>query len=83
MLEVRAREAEVATLAQLKAPDATKVQVNGNFGLGKGGPWVMERGDGGVWTVTTPPVIPASRLPALSRPTMSRSSSVSVPLPVT
>ncbi|HLW66212.1 MAG TPA: alpha/beta hydrolase-fold protein [Gemmataceae bacterium] len=43
---------------QLKAPDAKKVQVNGNFGLGTGGPWQMERGDGGVWTVTTPPVIP-------------------------
>ena len=43
---------------QLKAPDVKKVSVVGNFGLGKGGPWEMERGDGGVWTVTTPPVIP-------------------------
>ncbi len=43
---------------QLKAPDARKVQIVGNFGLGKGGPWEMERGEGGVWTVTTPPVIP-------------------------
>jgi enterochelin esterase-like enzyme len=43
---------------QLKAPDAKKVQVVGNFGLGKGGPWEMEHGEGGVWTVTTPPVIP-------------------------
>ena len=43
---------------QLKAPDARKVQVVGNFGLGKGGPWEMERAEGGVWTVTTPPVIP-------------------------
>ncbi len=43
---------------QLKAPDARKVEVVGNFGLGKGGPWKMERGEGGVWTVTTPPVIP-------------------------
>jgi enterochelin esterase-like enzyme len=43
---------------QLKAPDAKKIQVVGNFGLGKGGPWEMERGEGGVWTVTTPPVIP-------------------------
>jgi enterochelin esterase-like enzyme len=43
---------------QLKAPDAKKVQVVGDFGLGKGGPWEMERGEGGVWTVTTPPVIP-------------------------
>ena len=43
---------------RLKAPDAKKVQVVGNFGLGKGGPWEMERGEDGVWTVTTPPVIP-------------------------
>jgi enterochelin esterase-like enzyme len=43
---------------QLKAPEAKKVQVVGNFGLGKGGPWEMQRGEGGVWTVTTPPVIP-------------------------
>jgi enterochelin esterase-like enzyme len=43
---------------QLKAPDARKVQVVGNFGLGKGGPWEMERGEDGVWAVTTPPVIP-------------------------
>jgi enterochelin esterase-like enzyme len=43
---------------QLKAPDAKKVQVNGNFGLGKGGPWEMERGENGVWSVTTPPVVP-------------------------
>ncbi len=43
---------------QLKAPDAKKVAVVGNFGLGKGGPWEMERGGDGVWTVTTPPVIP-------------------------
>src|SRR5262249_11966994 len=43
---------------RLKAPDAKKVQVNGNFGLGKGGPWVMEGCEDGVWTVTTPPVIP-------------------------
>ena len=43
---------------QLKAPDAKKVAVVGNFGLGKGGPWEMEKGDNGVWTVTTPPVIP-------------------------
>jgi enterochelin esterase-like enzyme len=43
---------------RLKAPEAKKVQVVGNFGLGKGGPWEMQRGEGGVWTVTTPPVIP-------------------------
>jgi enterochelin esterase-like enzyme len=43
---------------QLKAPDAKKVTVVGNFGLGKGGPWEMEKGENGIWTVTTPPVIP-------------------------
>jgi enterochelin esterase-like enzyme len=43
---------------QLKAPEARKVQVVGNFGLGKGGPWEMKRGEDGVWAVTTPPVIP-------------------------
>ncbi len=34
------------------------MKVVGNFGLGKGGPWEMQRDDSGVWTVTTPPVIP-------------------------
>src|SRR6185436_925244 len=43
---------------QLKAPEAKKVQVVGNFGLGKGGPWDMQRDERGVWTATTPPVIP-------------------------
>jgi enterochelin esterase-like enzyme len=42
---------------QLKAPEAKNVQVVGNFGLGKGGPWDMQRDESGVWTVTTPPVI--------------------------
>jgi enterochelin esterase-like enzyme len=51
---------------QLKAPDARKVQVVGNFGLGKGGPWEMERGDGGIWKVTTPPVIPGFHYYTLS-----------------
>ncbi|MFO0928688.1 MAG: alpha/beta hydrolase-fold protein [Gemmataceae bacterium] len=50
--------ADLRVTFRLQAPDARKVQVVGNFGLGKGGPWAMERGDGGVWTVTTPPVIP-------------------------
>jgi len=40
------------------APDAKKVEVVGNFGLGKGGPWKMEKGQDGLWAVTTPPVIP-------------------------
>jgi enterochelin esterase-like enzyme len=51
---------------QLKAPDAKKVQVVGNFGLGKGGPWEMQRGEGGIWTVTTPPVIPGFHYYTLS-----------------
>jgi enterochelin esterase-like enzyme len=51
---------------QFKAPDAKKVEVVGNFGLGKGGPWQMERREGGVWTVTTPPVIPGFHYYTLS-----------------
>ena len=43
---------------KFKASDARKVEVVGNFGLGTGGPWQMQRGDDGIWTVTTPPVIP-------------------------
>src|SRR5262249_54541156 len=43
---------------RFKAPEAKKVQVVSSFGLDRGGPWEMERGEGGVWTVTTPPVIP-------------------------
>jgi enterochelin esterase-like enzyme len=51
---------------RLRAPDARKVQVVGNFGLGKGGPWEMERGEGGIWTVTTPPVVPGFHYYTLS-----------------
>jgi enterochelin esterase-like enzyme len=43
---------------RLKAPDANKVQVFTNYGLGTGGPWDMKRGDDGFWTVTSPPVLP-------------------------
>lgn len=43
---------------RLKAPDATKVQVFTNYGLGAGGPWDMKKGDGGVWTLTSPPILP-------------------------
>jgi enterochelin esterase-like enzyme len=50
--------ADLRITFRLKAPDARKVEVVGNFGLGKGGPWEMEQGEKGVWTVTTPPVIP-------------------------
>ena len=42
---------------QFKAPEAKKVQIVSNFGLGTGGPWDMQRGDDGVWTFTTPPVV--------------------------
>jgi enterochelin esterase-like enzyme len=51
---------------QLKAPEAKKVQVVGNFGLGSGGPWEMTRDAGGVWTITTPPVIPGFHYYTLS-----------------
>src|SRR5262245_27443890 len=45
---------------RLRAPDAKKVQVQpgGAYnGLGKG-PYDMERGEDGTWTVTTPPAVP-------------------------
>jgi enterochelin esterase-like enzyme len=45
---------------RLKAPDAKKVQVQpggADNGLGKG-PYDMERGADGTWTVTTPPAVP-------------------------
>ena len=50
---------------RLRAPDAKKVQVFTNYGLGTGGPWDMERGDDGVWTVTSPPVVPGFHYYAL------------------
>jgi enterochelin esterase-like enzyme len=43
---------------RLKAPTANKVQVFTNYGLGAGGPWDMKRGDDGVWSLTSPPVVP-------------------------
>jgi enterochelin esterase-like enzyme len=43
---------------RLKAPQANKVQVFTNYGLGSGGPWDMARGDDGVWTLTSPAVVP-------------------------
>jgi len=42
---------------QFRAPGAKKVQVQGGDGLGKG-PFNMERGEKGIWTVTTPPAVP-------------------------
>ena len=44
---------------QLKAPDAKKVQVFTNYGLGPRGHWDMKKGDDGVWTLTSPtPIVP-------------------------
>ena len=43
---------------RLKAPDASKVQVFTNYGLGAGGPWDMKKGDDGMWTFTSPPIVP-------------------------
>jgi enterochelin esterase-like enzyme len=50
--------ADLRLTFRLKAPEAKKVQVVGDFGLGTGSPWPMERGPDGVWTVTTPAVVP-------------------------
>ncbi|MBX3442869.1 MAG: hypothetical protein KF774_10715 [Planctomyces sp.] len=50
---------------RLKAPDATKVQVFTNYGLGSDGPWDMVRGDDGVWTLTSPPIVPGFHYYAL------------------
>lgn len=43
---------------QLKAPDAKKVQVFTNYGLGPRGHWDMTKGENGVWTFTSPPIVP-------------------------
>jgi enterochelin esterase-like enzyme len=43
---------------RLKAPEAKKVQVFTNYGLGSGGPWSMERSEDGVWSMTSPPIVP-------------------------
>ncbi|MFO0813241.1 MAG: alpha/beta hydrolase-fold protein [Gemmatales bacterium] len=42
---------------QLKAPDARKVQVFTNYGLGPRGNWDMKKGDDGVWKLTSPTAI--------------------------
>jgi enterochelin esterase-like enzyme len=57
--------ADLRVTFQLKAPDAKKVQVFSNYGLGAGGPWDMNRGEDGVWTVTSPPVVPGFHYYAL------------------
>src|SRR4029077_7170645 len=44
---------------RLKAPDAKKVQVFNNYGLGPRGHWDMKKGDDGAWTLTSPtPIVP-------------------------
>jgi enterochelin esterase-like enzyme len=43
---------------RLKAPDAKKVQVFTNYGLGEKGPWDMNRADDGMWSLTSPPIVP-------------------------
>jgi enterochelin esterase-like enzyme len=50
---------------RLQAPDAKKVQVFTNYGLGSGGPWDMTRGEDGFWTLTSPPVVPGFHYYAL------------------
>ena len=52
---------------RLKAPDAKKVQVFTNYGLGPRGPWDMTKGDDGVWTLTSPPIVPGFHYYALPR----------------
>ena len=43
---------------RFKAADAKKVQVFTNYGLGPRGHWDMTKGEGGVWTFTSPPILP-------------------------
>ncbi len=50
---------------RLHAPDAKKVQVFTNYGLGSGGSWDMNRGEDGFWTLTSPPVVPGFHYYAL------------------
>ena len=42
---------------RLKALDAKKVQVFTSYGLGPRGHWEMTKGDDGVWTFTSPPIV--------------------------
>lgn len=43
---------------RLKAADAKKVQVFTNYGLGPRGHWDMTKGADGVWSFTSPPIVP-------------------------
>ncbi|MCU0521803.1 MAG: alpha/beta hydrolase-fold protein [Anaerolineae bacterium] len=49
--------ADLRVTFRVKAPTAQSVQVAGGDGLGPG-PFVMVRDEEGVWTATTPPVVP-------------------------
>ncbi len=57
--------ADLRVTFRLQAPDANKVQVFTNYGLGTGGPWDMKRGENGVWTLTSPPIVPGFHYYAL------------------
>jgi enterochelin esterase-like enzyme len=57
--------ADRRVIFRLKAPDAQKVQVFTNYGLGAGGPWDMQRGEDGVWSLTSAPVVPGFHYYAL------------------
>ncbi len=50
--------ADLRVTFRLKAPDAKKVQVFTNYGLGEKGPWDMQRADDGMWSLTSPPIVP-------------------------
>ena len=43
---------------RFKAPDAKKVQVFTNYGLGPRGHWDMTKGADGVWSLTSPSILP-------------------------
>jgi enterochelin esterase-like enzyme len=43
---------------RFKAPEAKKVQVFTNYGLGPRGHWDMAKGGDGVWSFTSPPIVP-------------------------
>ncbi len=43
---------------RFKAPDAKKVQVFTNYGLGPRGHWDMTKGADGGWSLTSPPILP-------------------------
>jgi enterochelin esterase-like enzyme len=50
---------------RLRAPQANKVQIFTNYGLGTGGPWDMKRGEDGFWALTSPQVVPGFHYYAL------------------